>query len=100
MTDEQGKKGKAAPRDDVLAAHLDGEAVLLDMDSKDYFRLNDTAAFVWKRLERGMGLGEIVAELCSEYDVEEEQAQAAVERLLEELRSRGLLESPASGADG
>ena len=33
---------------EVLAAHLEGEAVLLHMDTKDYFRLNDTAAWVWR----------------------------------------------------
>ena len=33
---------------DVLAAHLPGEAVLLDMETKNYFRLNETAAWIWR----------------------------------------------------
>ena len=34
--------------EDVLAAHLDGEAVLLHMDTKNYYRLNATAAHVFR----------------------------------------------------
>ena len=33
---------------DVLVAHLQGEAVILHMDTKRYYRLNDTAACIWK----------------------------------------------------
>ena len=40
--------------DEVLTAHLEGEAVLLHMDTKNYFRLNATAALLWKGLERGL----------------------------------------------
>lgn len=76
---------------EVLAAHLEGEAVLLHMDTKDYFRLNDTAAFVWKHLERGRGRDEILAELLAAFDVEEAEAAAELDRLLAELASRKLV---------
>lgn len=76
---------------DVLAAHLEGEAVLLHMDTKDYFRLNATAACVWKGLERGMGRQELVDELCANFEVEPGPAAAELDRLLAELEQRRLV---------
>ena len=76
---------------DVLAAHLEGEAVLLHMDTKEYFRLNATAACVWKGLERGLDRQGLVDELCANFEVEPEAAAAELDRLLRELRTRHLL---------
>ena len=77
--------------DEVLAAHLEGEAVLLHMDTKDYYRLNATAACVWKGLERGMDREALVGELVSTFDVEPGTAAEAVDQLLGDLVSRRLL---------
>lgn len=83
--------------EDVLAAHLDGEAVLLHMDTKNYYRLNATAAHVYRGLERGLGRDALLDDLCEEFDVEREVAAAEVDRLLGDLAARGLL-APADGA--
>ena len=76
---------------EVLAAHLEGEAVLLHMDTKDYFRLNATAACVWKGLERGMDRDALVDELCAHFEVEPGSAAAELDRLLGELEERRLI---------
>lgn len=77
--------------DTVLAAHLEGEAVLLDMESKHYFQLNDTGAFIWKGLERKIPLAAIAAELTENFEVTLEQATAELVRLLTELAETGLV---------
>lgn len=82
--------------DTILAAHLEGEAVLLDMESKHYFRLNATGALIWKALERRATTSEIVRDLCRSFEVGQEEATAEVERLLTELADAGLLEVAAS----
>ena len=76
---------------EVLAAHLEGEAVLLHMDTKEYFRLNATAACVWKGLERGLDRQGLVDELCANFEVEPGPAADELDRLLGELRRRHLL---------
>lgn len=78
---------------DVLTAHLEGEAVLLHLKTKRYFRLNETGAVVWKGLEGGLSLGAIVAQLVKDFDVDAVTARAEVERVLGELRERELLAS-------
>lgn len=81
---------------DVLTAHLPGEAVLLDMDTKNYYRLNATAAHVWKLLERGAGRDEILASLLATFEVDEATASAELERLIEALGERRLVVPPAA----
>jgi hypothetical protein len=76
---------------DVLAAHLEGEAVLLHMDTKDYFRLNATAACVWKGLERGLDHEGLIGALCAGFEVEPDAAAVELERLLGELEARHLI---------
>ncbi|MBB4635668.1 PqqD family protein [Longimicrobium terrae] len=76
--------------EDILAAHLEGEAVLLNMETKNYYRLNETAAVVFKGLERGLGREALVDDLCAKFDVERADAAEAVEALLADLAARGL----------
>src|SRR5581483_4613755 len=75
----------------VLVAHLEGEAVLLHMDTKRYYRLNDTAAMIWKGLERGDTVSGIAESLCREFDVPADEASREVERVLTDLVERGLV---------
>lgn len=84
--------------EDVLAAHLDGEAVLLHMDTKNYYRLNATAAHVFRGLERGLGREALLDGLCAEFEVERDTAAAELDRLLGELSERGLLATADDGA--
>jgi hypothetical protein len=88
------------PSHDVLAAHLDGEAVLLDLSSKRYFRLNTTGATIWRELEAGRSTQEIADTLVSRFDVDQTMATDAVENLLAELAERGLLRADDDQAGG
>lgn len=81
-----------SPSTDAMAAQLDGEAVLLHLGSKQYFRLNETAAEVWAALEAGVGgVDGLTDWLCERFDVTPEVASAEVVRLLVELEERGLV---------
>jgi hypothetical protein len=84
--------------EDVLAAHLQDEAVLLHMDTKNYYRLNATAAHVYKGLERGMERPALLDSLCAEFEVEREVAAAELDRLLAELAARGLVAPDGNAA--
>jgi len=77
--------------DQVLTAQLEGEAVLLDLQTKSYYRLNATAARIWKGVEERLELSQIVNVLMEEFAVARTTAQAETERTLRDLRARGLL---------
>ena len=76
---------------DVLAAHLSGEAVLLNLTDKSYYRLNETAAIVWSGLEKGESKEQILQSLSSLYDVAMDEAERDVDRVIGDLKSRQLV---------
>jgi hypothetical protein len=70
----------------------DGTAVLLDLDSKFYFTLNETAICVWKLLaEREASREQLAAALCREYAVDVAAAGADVDAVLETLTLERLV---------
>ena len=76
---------------DVMAAHLAGEAVLLHLGTKAYFKLNDTAAEAWKGMEAGEDEDRVVERLVAAFEVPPETARAELRSLAAELTARGLL---------
>ena len=78
-------------RDDILTAQLQGEAVLLDLQTKRYYRLNATGARIWKGVQDLLPPHEIVDALVREFEVDRATAQAETERALEDLRAQGLI---------
>jgi hypothetical protein len=81
---------------DVLAAHLGDEAVLLDLSAKRYYRLNESAAVVFRALEEGEGRDGAIRRLTATFDVVESDAASAVDALLADLAARGLVARQAS----
>ena len=80
------------PQDHVIFSDLDdGEGVLVDLNAKRYYTLNETAIFVWRRLEKRQLAEEIARELADSYEVSPERAAASVKHLLAELTQRNLL---------
>jgi hypothetical protein len=54
--------------------------------------LNESGALLWKLLEKGAEMNDLVQALLSEYDVDEATAKADIEEMLGNIRDRGLLE--------
>lgn len=84
----------SAPRvvKNVYAAQLAGEAVILHLDTKRYYRLNATGAEVWKGIEAGETREVLVERLVREFTVGPEVAATEVDRLLGRLRDAYLIE--------
>ena len=76
---------------DVLAAHLAGEAVLLTLLDKSYYRLNETAAAVWAGFEKGESRDQILAALIEQYSVEKDVVERELDSVIDEMKTRKLL---------
>ena len=76
----------------VVATDFDGgEGILVDLDTKKYYQLNETAMIVWKGLEKGKTTGEIVADITSSYEVAIDKARVSVERIVDNFQTYKLL---------
>jgi hypothetical protein len=82
------------PYDHVIFTDLDGkEGVLVDLNTKQYFQLNETASLIWRGLARGTPVAEIAREITQAYDVTLEHAQASVEAAVARFSRHRLLNS-------
>ena len=75
----------------VATGFEDGEGVLVDLNTKRYYQLNETAMLVWQALEKNVPLHEIVEEMTNTYDVTPDRARASLEKLIAELSSYNLV---------
>jgi hypothetical protein len=69
---------------------LDGRAVLIDLERATALGLNDSASFLWQRLD-GRDAHALAGELAGEFELEPEQARRDVDEFLGLLRARGFL---------
>lgn len=54
--------------------------------------LNETGAFLWKKLEEGIDTSELLNALTAEYDVDTELASKDINSFIEKLQKADLLE--------
>ncbi|MCP5008245.1 MAG: PqqD family protein [Planctomycetes bacterium] len=75
------------PDPEVVITELeeDKEAVLLHLETKAYFTLNETGLCIWKMLNRDLTLGEISNKLEEVFDVSPEKSGESVLNLIHEL---------------
>jgi hypothetical protein len=80
------------PPGHVVFTEFEGdEGVLVDLNSKRYYTLNETATLVWRGLEKGLSKDEIVGQMTAAYDVTPERAAASYDALVRALRTHKLL---------
>jgi hypothetical protein len=76
----------------VMSRQVGDETVILDLSRGMYFSLDPVGAQIWQLLSDGQAIDSIVTALLSRYEVAEDQLRRDVSDLVEELKSRGLIE--------
>ena len=80
------------PNPEVVCTDVGGnEAVLLHLDTKKYYSLNQTGLRIWQMLSEGRTPADIIEGLQAEFDVTPEKARESVIDLMNELISEKLL---------
>ena len=80
------------PHDHIVFTDLDGtEGVLVDLNAKSFYRLNETAMLVWRGLEQRASIDEIIEKIALVYDVPADRAASSVERLLRSFQTHKLV---------
>lgn len=77
--------------EDVLFQELDGEAVLLSMQSESYFGLDPVGTRIWELLRMHGLVGTVADKLLTEYDIGKEDLQQHLLEFVEKLHSKGLI---------
>ncbi|HWR39186.1 MAG TPA: lasso peptide biosynthesis PqqD family chaperone [Patescibacteria group bacterium] len=76
----------------LIAADMDGEKVMMDIESGKYFGLDPIGSCIWNMMETKCSLRDMVAQLQQEFDVDEQTCTKDVINFLTALYGRGLIE--------
>jgi Coenzyme PQQ synthesis protein D (PqqD) len=82
---------RAATPDHVLVRFVDREAVLLNLETEEYFGLDETGTRMWQLLTAAPNIDTAYRELLEEFDVESELLRSNLMELLGRLVDSGLL---------
>lgn len=76
---------------DVLIRELDGESVILDLNSERYFGLDSVGTRMWVALSTSASIQTAYDALLTEYEVEADQLKHDLCTLVEQLAEQGLI---------
>lgn len=76
----------------VHATTIDGEAVMLESESGTYYGFNETATYIWNRVEDPTTVAEIREAMLAEYAVDPEQCERDVRDAVGTMVDNGLVE--------
>jgi hypothetical protein len=77
--------------DGLTWREVDGETVLLDLESSIYLTTNRTGTFLLRQLTEERSRPDLIAALTAEYGVDEERAGGDVDMFVDMLEARHLL---------
>ena len=75
----------------VISADLDGEAVMMHLESYKYFGLDEIASQIWQMMSQPMSVANLCNQLLSQYNVDRATCERDVLTYLNGLLNDGLL---------
>jgi len=76
---------------DVISQEVSGETVLLDLESENYFGLDEIGTRIWQLIHETNQLQLIFDTLMAEYEVSEKRLLTDLTALLTDIESKGLI---------
>lgn len=70
---------------------IEDEVIAVDLRTSTYLSANASGMLLWRELAEGTTKEALVHRLLEAYGIETQQAEADVDRFLDDLGSRGLL---------
>lgn len=75
----------------VISTELDLGAVLLNLDTKYYYNLNETGFKIWNLIKKSCSLSQIVMTLTNEYKIDLQRATTSSTRIIKKLEKENLI---------
>jgi len=85
--------GRVTVPEGVLFKELDGETVLLDLASENYFKLDEVGTRIWQLLAENGDPEQAFKTILREFEVDRDTLRVDMDLLLSQLLDAGLLKS-------
>jgi hypothetical protein len=89
--EEPGEMRYSVNTGQVISEIIDGEAVMINLTTGNYYSLNEVGAAVWEAVAAGASAAEAAERMSSRYDGSPEEIAGAVESLIEQLKGEELI---------
>jgi hypothetical protein len=77
---------------DQICADVEGEIVLLNLNTGIYFGMNPLGTRIWELIQEPTSVSRVRDHILEEYDVEINRCQEDIINLLEKLKKAGLID--------
>ena len=77
--------------EDMISGDVDGETVMMSVETGKYHSLNDTGKRIWELLEQPIRLKEICSNLQNEYHIDPAQLTQETIAFLQQLLERNVI---------
>lgn len=75
----------------LMFSDLDGETVMMSIESGKYYGLDDIGSRIWELIEQPRSVGDLCDTLLTEFEVDRDTCQQHVLEFLEELRDESIV---------
>ncbi len=74
-----------------IEAEIDGELVMMNIETGDYYGLDVSAKRIWEIVEKPCTYKNLIEQLTEEFEVTETQCKSDVEKFLAEMAENNLI---------
>lgn len=75
----------------VIHEIIDGEAVLVNLESGSYYSMDNVGAVIWDHIEKGLSNSQIIEAITAQYDGDQATIAEATLQLLAQLQKEQLI---------
>ena len=75
----------------LMFSDLDGETVMMSIESGKYYGLDDIGSRIWALVEQPLSVSDLCDTLMTEFEVDRDTCQQHVLGFLEELKDEGIV---------
>jgi hypothetical protein len=80
----------------VINETIDGETVIVNLDTGNYYSLDKIGAEIWSLMERNASMSGITEHIVNRYNGEREEIEKAIKQLMDELQKEALIVTDGS----
>lgn len=86
-------KSKVIRKEDIVTADMDGETVMMNIETGHYYNLGKMGSVIWEMIGETICVESLVLSLLEKYEVAREQCETEVLKFLNHMNQEGLLET-------